>query len=75
MSDKVINFSGFVNITALFSENLVSRKKVALFKDYESAKNDIIMQFINMGATKEGCEQFIKIIESETDVKEYFDNL
>jgi hypothetical protein len=75
MADNIINFNGFVQITQLFNERLISRKKVALFTDYEHTKEDIIMEFLNMGATKEGCEQFIRIIESETDVKEYFEKL
>lgn len=67
---------GFYQFMGWYLEQLLSRKLVALFSSYESAKSDIMMEALNRWSDQiEGMKRVIEVLEVETDMLEYFENL
>lgn len=72
MQDKEINPSGFIKLCELFMQELISRKKVALFDDYNAAKNDVLMELKNKSRDDEywqAIDHSIAVFEKTTYVE------
>ena len=68
---------GVIQFITVFVDRLYSRKKIALFSDYERAKNDIIMEICggNTDANPSDFEDIIEKFENIASLKDYFDEL
>jgi len=70
---SILGFNEFVDV---YLENLITRKTISQFSNYEDAKDDIVMEFSNTSKTSEPNDfyRLIDILEKETDIIEWFDN-
>jgi hypothetical protein len=67
---------GFVKFAEYYLEQLLSRKLVALFTDYDHAKKDILMEAANRWPDQtEGINRSVEILEREADLQDYWDQL
>lgn len=79
MQDKEINPNGFIKLCELFMQELITRKKIALFDDYNVAKNDVLMELKNKSRDDDeycnAIDHIIAVFEKTTYVEEWFNEM
>lgn len=76
MKEK-FRFDGLVTFLNIYRNELKSKKLVALFDNYEDAKNQIVYGICegNENFTIEDLNRLIQEVEQITDIQEYFNEL
>lgn len=74
-----INPQGFAQLMQAYISNLITRKRVAMFTDYQAAKEDIIIEIIvtqNFDAESAKAVRYaIEEMERITYVEDWFNEL
>lgn len=74
--DANYNFSGLVQFLNIFKNELGSRKRIAQFDSYKTAKEDILMELASVNKISySDLVELLSYIEKVTDIELYFNEL
>jgi len=76
-NQNLYNPEGFIKLGQIFLDRLIVRKRVALWQDYKTASEDMLLEFKNKesDAKYEAIEGIFKVLEENTYLENWYNKL